>query len=92
MRNERLVHNSEVKIDGESYSISVYCRPDGRHYAKTFLNDHDIIINDGSTLSEVLVVHESLLPLAVSAHRSRESLRRTLIASRSPRLPEYDAN
>ena len=76
MKTEQLVHSAEVTIDGENFSISVYCRPDGRHFAKTYLNEYDIIINDGPTLSSVLETHKGLLPLAVSAHRSRETLRR----------------
>jgi len=46
MKDDRLVYNAVQKIDDESYFISVYCRSDGRHYAKTFLSETDIIINE----------------------------------------------
>lgn len=75
MRKDMLVYNSEVTIDGEEYTISVYCKADGRHYAKTYLTEHDIIINDADSVSEVLEVHRGLLPLAVTARRSREHLK-----------------
>lgn len=75
MKDDRLVYSAEQQIDDERYSISVYCRSDGRHYAKTFLSESDIIINDGSSLEEVLRIHRDLLPLAVTSRQSREFLR-----------------
>lgn len=75
MKNDKLVYTSEKMVDGENYKISVYCRLDGRHYAKTFLNDSDIIINDGTSLAEVLKKHEDLLPLAVTSHKARIEMR-----------------
>ncbi|MSM40911.1 MAG: hypothetical protein GJT30_14950 [Geobacter sp.] len=75
MKDDRLVYSAEQQINDEHYCISVYCRSDGRHYAKTFLSETDIIINDGSSLEEVLRIHRDLLPLAVTSRRSREILR-----------------
>lgn len=90
MQSERLVHNADITIDGETYSVSVYCRPDGRHYAKTYLNENDIIINDGPSLTSVLEAHQGLLPLAVSAHRTREILKRETSRSRNSRIDGVD--
>lgn len=81
MKNDKLVYTSEKMIDGESFKISVYCRLDGRHYAKTYLNENDIIINDGASLSEVIKKHEDLLPLAVSCHKARIEMRYHRISS-----------
>ena len=69
MNNEILVHESEIEILGDRYTINVFCRTDGRHFAKTRFGDDDIIINDGTSLEEVLDKHEKLLPLAISSRQ-----------------------
>lgn len=75
MKDGTLVHEAHVEVDGDRYKVLVYCRDDGRHFAKTHLGGEDIIINDGISLEEVLVKHESLLPLAVSTRRMRQQIR-----------------
>lgn len=69
MNNETLVHESEIEISGDRYTINVFCRTDGRHFARTRFGDDDIIINDGNSLAEVLDKHEKLLPLAISSRQ-----------------------
>jgi hypothetical protein len=74
MNGETLVHELIIDIQGDTYEIRVYCDDNGRHIAKTHFSEHDIIINDAPSLQEVLVKHESLLPLAIS---SRQMLRKS---------------
>lgn len=69
MTEEILVHESEIEVHGGRYQIKVFCRKDGRHFAKTFFGDDDIIINDGASLEEVLEKHEKVLPLAISSRQ-----------------------
>ncbi len=69
MNEERLVHKSDIELHGDHYQIMVYCREDGRHFAKTFFADDDIIINDGASLEDALARHEKLLPLAISSRK-----------------------
>lgn len=66
---EILVHETEVEVLGDFYTVNVFCRNDGRHFAKTRFGDDDIIINDGASLEEVLDKHEKLLPLAISSRQ-----------------------
>ncbi|MCM2357031.1 MAG: hypothetical protein NDI77_02700 [Geobacteraceae bacterium] len=66
MTGETLVHRVEVELHGDRYEILVYCRDDGRHFARTRFGENDIIINDGQSLEEALVKHEKVLPLAVN--------------------------
>lgn len=68
MEELRLVHQTEIEMNGDRYAVKVFCRTDGRHVAKTRFEDDDII-NDGDSLEEVLAKHESLLPLAISSRR-----------------------
>lgn len=75
MRNGTLVHEAHIDVDGERYQVLVFCRDDGRHFAKTHLGGEDIIINDGVTLEEVLKKHEQILPLAISTRRMRQQIR-----------------
>lgn len=75
MKDGTLVHEAHVDVDGDRYQVLVYCRNDGRHFAKTFLGGDDIIINDGITLEDVLNKHQSLLPLAVTTRRMRQQIR-----------------
>ena len=69
---ETLVHTSHCTIAGQDYEVLVFRRPDGSHVAKTFFTPSDVIINDGTSLEEVLARHQRLLPLAIN---SRELLR-----------------
>jgi hypothetical protein len=64
-----LVHEAEIEVNGDRYEVRVYCRQDGRHFAKTHFGTDDIIIHDGASLSEVLAKHEQLLPLAVCSRK-----------------------
>jgi len=74
MTQGKLVHESHIEVDGDRYNVLVYCRDDGRHFAKTHLGGEDIIINDGMTLEDVLLKHEHLLPLAISTRRMRSQI------------------
>jgi hypothetical protein len=74
MKDGTLVHEAHVEVDGDRYQVLVYCRNDGRHFAKTHLGGEDIIINDGISLEDVLNKHENLLPLAVSTRRMRQQI------------------
>ncbi len=67
--DEILVYKTDILLYGDRYQISVFCRSDGRHFAKTHFSEGDIIINDGPTLEEALSRHEKLLPLAISSRR-----------------------
>jgi len=69
MPEETLVHKTDIVLHGDSYQIMVFCRADGRHFAKTLFSEGDIIINDGSSLEEALARHEKLLPLALSSRK-----------------------
>lgn len=73
MKRDKLVFESECHFDDHSYQIKVYCRLDGRHYAKTLLGENDFIVNDGVTLNEVLAIQHELLPLAVSSHKAHQA-------------------
>lgn len=68
MEELRLVHQTEIEMNGDRYTVKVFCRADGRHVATTRFEDDDII-NDGDSLEEALAKHESLLPLAISSRR-----------------------
>ncbi len=67
MSAEVLVHKSEVELNGGRYEILVYCRDDGRFFARTSFGENDIIIHDGPSLETVLSKHEQVLSLAVSS-------------------------
>lgn len=69
MRGLKLVHEGTLSVQGEEFEVKVFCRDDGRHFAKTSFSDSDVIINDGQTLEEVLSRHQELLPLAVRSRR-----------------------
>ena len=68
MEELQLVHQTEIELNGDRYTVTVFCRADGRHVAKTRFENDDII-NDGDSLEEVLAKHENLLPLAISSRR-----------------------
>ena len=69
MFDEELVHQTHMELDGTHYQIMVYCREDGRHFAKTHFNDKDIIINDGLTMFDALEKHKKILPLAITSRQ-----------------------
>ena len=75
MVEERLVHTAEIELNGDRFEILVYCRMDGRHFAKTRFNENDIIINDGQSLEEALAKHEQVLPLAVNCRNLMQQVR-----------------
>ena len=75
MTEEKLVHKSDMELHGNRYQIMVFCREDGRHFAKTRFGMDDIIINDGDSLEEALAKHERLLPLAVRSRQVLQELR-----------------
>ena len=66
MTGETLVHKVEVEIHGDRYEILVFCRDDGRHFARTRFAENDFIIHDGQSLEEALEKHEKVLPVAVT--------------------------
>lgn len=74
MRGLKLVHEGTVTVQGEEFEVKVFCREDGRHFAKTSFSESDVIINDGQTLDDVLNRHRELLPLAVSSRRMRSEI------------------
>jgi len=74
--DEILVHKTEIELHGSSYQIMVFCKADGRHFAKTSFSEGDVIINDGLTLEEALAKHEKLLPLAVSSRKMMRDYKR----------------
>jgi hypothetical protein len=80
MDDMSLVHETEIEVSGDRYEVRVYCRQDGRHFAKTRFGAADIIIHDGASLEEVLMKHEQLLPLAVSSRRMVQEYRGTAAA------------
>jgi hypothetical protein len=75
MPEEKLVHESDIELLGDRYQIKVFCRTNGRYFAKTRFAADDIIINDGSSLEEALASHEMLLPLAVRSRQVLQELR-----------------
>ena len=75
MPEETLVHESDLEILGDRYQIMVFCRADGRHFAKTRFGEDDIIINDGPSLAEALAKHEKLLPLAIRSRQVTQEFR-----------------
>ena len=74
MTGEKLVHTTEIELNSDRFEILVYCRDDGRHFAKTCFGENDIIINDGHSLEEALAKHERLLPLAVTCRLLRQEV------------------
>jgi hypothetical protein len=69
MTGETLVHKREVELNGDRYEILVFCREDGRHFARTRFGENDIIIHDGQSLEEALEKHEKILPVAVTCRQ-----------------------
>ena len=77
-----LLHSTELEVNGEVFSINIFCSSAGRFFAKTCLGEEDYIITDGPSLPETLKRHEDLLPLAIG---TRELTQSYLGYSRRPR-------
>lgn len=77
-----LLHSTELEVNGEIFSINIFCSSAGRFFAKTCLGEEDYIITDGPSLPETLKRHEDLLPLAIG---TRELTQSYLGYSRRPR-------
>ena len=75
MNKENLVHKGYVQVGEEDYEVLVFLRQDGKHIAKTFFGNEDVIINDGPSLEEALDKHQRLLPLAIDSRRIVEDFR-----------------
>ena len=72
MQEDRVVHKARQRVNNKTYGIRVYQKPNGMYYAKTDLSYIDVIINDGTSLDEVVKIHKTLLPLAVRCHLARK--------------------
>ncbi len=66
---ETLVHTCQIPVGPVEYEVQVFSRPDGRHIAKTFLDDVDVVINDGPSLEAALRRHAEVLPLAINSRQ-----------------------
>lgn len=75
MEDFPLVYQLTYDFEGEEYLIEVFCRPDGRHFARTVFSPQDVIISDGPGLEEVILRHRDLLPLAVHSRQMHCSSR-----------------
>jgi hypothetical protein len=75
VENSQLVHQLMYDIEGNKFLIEVFCRPDGRHFARTVFSPQDVIISDGFNLEEALLKHQDLLPLAVNSRQMHFSSR-----------------
>ncbi|GAW68913.1 hypothetical protein GPEL0_01f5470 [Geoanaerobacter pelophilus] len=73
MDEEMLLHSTELEVNGETFSINIFCSAAGRFFAKTCLGEDDYIITDGSSLPETLQKHENLLPLAIGTRELTQS-------------------
>ncbi len=69
MEDFKLVQKLVLDFDGREYIVEVFCRPDGRHFARTVFTPQDVIICDGSSLEEALLKHREMLPLAVNSRQ-----------------------
>jgi hypothetical protein len=79
MSGEKLVHRTEVDLNGDRYEIQVFCRDDGRFFARTSFGENDIIIHDGTSLEEVLSKHEQVLSLAVTSRSILQMVKSDLV-------------
>lgn len=73
MDEEMLLHSSELEVNGEIFSISVFCSSAGRFFAKTCLGENDFIITDAHSVPEALKKHQDLLPLAIGTRELTQS-------------------
>lgn len=69
MEKIELVQQLKCDFEGEEYLIEVFVRPDGSHFAQTIFSPQDVIISDGVGLSDVLLKHQNLLPLAICSRQ-----------------------
>ena len=69
MEKIELVQQLKCAFEGEEYLIEVFVRPDGSHFARTIFSPQDVIISDGVGLSDVLLKHQNLLPLAICSRQ-----------------------
>lgn len=76
MHDDVLVHTADIEYLGDCYQVMIFCRNDGRHFAKTFFAKDDIIISDGISMEDTLAKHERLLPLAISSRKMLQGARR----------------
>jgi hypothetical protein len=79
MSGEKLVHRTEVDLNGDRYEIQVFCRDDGMFFARTSFGENDIIIHDGTSLEEVLSKHEQVLSLAVTSRSVLQMVKSDLV-------------
>jgi uncharacterized protein YbcI len=79
MSGEKLVHSTEVDLNGDQYEIQVFRRDDGRFFARTSFGENDIIIHDGTSLEEVLSKHEQVLSLAVTSRSILQMVKSDLV-------------
>ena len=84
MSGESLVHKSVVDLNGDRYEILVFCREDGRFFARTSFGENDIIIHDGPSLEDVLAKHEKVLSLAITSRHVQHMVKSGL----TPHRPE----
>lgn len=73
MDEELLLQSSEIEVNGEVFSIKIFCSAAGRFFAKTCLGEGDFIITDGPSVPEALKRHEDLLPLAIGTRELTQS-------------------
>ena len=83
MSGEMLVHKSEVDLNGDRYEILVFCREDGRYFARTSFGENDVIIHDGPSLEDVLAKHEKVLALAITSRHVQHMVKSGLAHHRS---------
>ena len=83
MIGETLVHKTEVELNGDCYEILVFCRDDGRYFARTSFGENDIIIHDGLSLEDVLSKHENVLALAVTSRNVLQLVKSGLAGQRT---------
>lgn len=64
-----LLFSKRFQWDGKNYTVRVYRRALGKergsHMAETTLGPGDSIISDGRSPEEVLMQHQTILPLAI---------------------------
>ena len=73
MDEEKLLHSSELELNGVVFNIKVFCSSTGSFFAKTCLGEEDFIITGGTSLLDTLKKHEDLLPLAVGTRKLTQS-------------------
>lgn len=73
MDEEKLLHSSELELNGEVFCIKVFSSSAGRFFAKTCLGEGDFIITDGPSIPEALKKHQDLLPLAIGTRELTQS-------------------